>query len=160
MRQDQQTRGRSRQVDWICSFERLPYGPFCSYGDTYRSWRLCVHHEHFVPMEIFANNLRRQAELLGISNAEVARRVGLDERRYAHYVTGRRQPDLETLVRIADKLGTTPNDLLGVRKRSDEDDAFRELAERFLRAAALMCEGQLEQSVVQAEAVAKQNRQT
>jgi transcriptional regulator with XRE-family HTH domain len=40
--------------------------------------------------------------------------VGLSERRYAHYVTGTREPDLATLVRIATILETTPNDLLGV----------------------------------------------
>ncbi len=51
---------------------------------------------------------------LGISNAEAARRCGLDERRYGHYVSGRREPDLATLVRIATTLGTTPNWLLGV----------------------------------------------
>lgn len=64
-------------------------------------------------MELFAANLRKRAEELGISNAEVARRAGLSERRYGNYVSGRREPDLATLVRIATILATTPNDLLG-----------------------------------------------
>lgn len=63
-------------------------------------------------MEIFAANLRKRAEELGISNAEVARRAGLSERRYANYVSGRREPDLATLVRIASVLALTPNELL------------------------------------------------
>ncbi|MGZ9724027.1 helix-turn-helix domain-containing protein [Rhizobium miluonense] len=63
-------------------------------------------------MEPFATNLRRRAEELGISNAEVARRAGLSERRYGNYVSGRREPDLATLVKIASVLATTPNDLL------------------------------------------------
>lgn len=47
-----------------------------------------------------------------MSNAEVARRAGLSERRYGNYVSGRREPDLATLVKIASVLATTPNDLL------------------------------------------------
>ncbi|WP_312890263.1 helix-turn-helix domain-containing protein [Rhizobium laguerreae] len=50
--------------------------------------------EQIVPMDILSKRLRERAEQLGISNAEAARRVGLDERRYAHYVAGRREPDL------------------------------------------------------------------
>jgi transcriptional regulator with XRE-family HTH domain len=63
-------------------------------------------------MTKFADNLKRRAEILGISNAEVARRAGLTERRYGNYVTGRREPDLNTLIRISVVLGVTPNDLL------------------------------------------------
>lgn len=63
-------------------------------------------------MELFAFNLRKRAEELGISHAEVARRAGLSETRYGNYVSGRREPDLATLVRIAAVLGTTPNELL------------------------------------------------
>ena len=55
--------------------------------------------EHIVPMETLSQRLRERARHLGISNAEAARRVGLDERRYAHYASGRREPDLATLVR-------------------------------------------------------------
>jgi transcriptional regulator with XRE-family HTH domain len=49
---------------------------------------------------------------LGLSDAEIARRTGLSERRYGHYVTGEREPDLVTLTRISTTLGLTPNDLL------------------------------------------------
>lgn len=48
-----------------------------------------------------------------LSDVEVARRAGLNERRYGHYVTGAREPNLETLVKISIVLGTSPNDLLG-----------------------------------------------
>lgn len=47
-----------------------------------------------------------------LSAAEVAERVNLDSRRYGHYVTGRSEPDLGTLCRIAEALKTTPNQLL------------------------------------------------
>jgi transcriptional regulator with XRE-family HTH domain len=65
-------------------------------------------------MEPFATNLRSRAERLGLSHAEVARRAGLSERRYGNYVTGRREPDLSTLLRIAAALETSPDELLGV----------------------------------------------
>jgi transcriptional regulator with XRE-family HTH domain len=64
-------------------------------------------------MEPFATNLRRRAEQLGISNAEVARRAGLSDRRYGNYVSGTREPDLTTLVRIATVLAITVDELVG-----------------------------------------------
>tara|TARA_R110002050_G_scaffold159927_4_gene289386 strand:- start:33 stop:353 length:321 start_codon:yes stop_codon:yes gene_type:complete len=75
-------------------------------------------------MDSFANNLRTRAEELGISNAEAARRANLSERRYGNYVSGRREPDLATLVRIAQVLETTPNMLLGF-ETAPIDDTLR-----------------------------------
>ena len=77
--------------------------------------------------------LKRIARALGLSDAEVARRAGLSERRYGHYVTGRNEPDLATLLRLCKTLNVSPNDLLGYevqaetrsrgskRKKSDGD---------------------------------------
>jgi transcriptional regulator with XRE-family HTH domain len=78
-------------------------------------------------MDIFAKNLRRRAEELGISNAEVARRAGLTERRYGNYVSGRREPDLATLLRIARVLESSPNKLLGFETSAKgKSDALRD----------------------------------
>jgi transcriptional regulator with XRE-family HTH domain len=63
-------------------------------------------------MTPFAENLRRRAAALKLSNAEVARRAGLLERRYGNYITGEREPDLKGLVRIAAVLQTSIDDLL------------------------------------------------
>jgi transcriptional regulator with XRE-family HTH domain len=63
-------------------------------------------------MDLFAKRLRDRARELGLSDAEVARRAGLAERRYGHYTRGVRQPDFQTLLRICHVLGITPNDLL------------------------------------------------
>jgi len=60
-----------------------------------------------------AVNLRARARALQLTHNEVASRAGLGERRFANYVLGRREPDLQTLVRIARALQTSPNDLLG-----------------------------------------------
>src|SRR5256885_10530471 len=63
-------------------------------------------------METFAQRIRERARELGLSDAEVARRAGLSERRYGYYSTGEREPNLATLVRICEVLAATPNDLL------------------------------------------------
>jgi len=97
--------------------------------------------------------LRERAKQLGISNAEVARRAGLDERRYAHYASGRREPDLATLVLIAKTLETTPNWLLGFANPSREDSNVTALIERFANAANGMSKQEIEMCVIQAEAV-------
>ena len=63
-------------------------------------------------MDLFARRLRKRAQQLGLSDAEVARRASLAERRYGNYVRGKREPDFETLLRICAVLDVTPNDLL------------------------------------------------
>jgi transcriptional regulator with XRE-family HTH domain len=105
-------------------------------------------------MDIFAKRLRERAKQLGISNAEAARRAGLDERRYAHYASGRREPDLATVVKIADALGTSPNWLLGVSLASATDREYAALMDRFANAANGMSKQEMEMCIIQAEAVA------
>lgn len=106
-------------------------------------------------MKLFAERLRQRADQLGISNAEVARRTGLDDRRYGHYISGRNEPDLATVVRIAETLGTTPNWLLGVDEMKDADPEKAALVARFTNATRLLPARDVEMLVVQAEAVAK-----
>src|SRR5580700_7798265 len=63
-------------------------------------------------MDLFARRLRERARELELSDAEIARRSGLAERRYGHYVRGTREPDFATLLRICAVLDATPDDLL------------------------------------------------
>lgn len=104
-------------------------------------------------MDTLAKSLRKRAEELGLSHAEIARRVGLSERRYAHYVAGRNEPDLGTLVRIATVLETTPNELLcfGAETKRTARDLLRD---RLNIAAESMGDRELEITVIQAEALA------
>lgn len=104
-------------------------------------------------MDILAKRLQERARHLGISNAEAARWAGLDERRYAHYASGRREPDLATLVKIADVLGTSPNWLLGVPLNTSLDQHVAALVERFANAANGMTKQEIELCVIQAEAI-------
>ena len=109
-------------------------------------------------MDVFAKKLQERATHLGISNAEAAWRSGLDGRRYRHYSSGRREPDLATLVRIAEALGTTPNWLLGVTASGLTDPELAELIARFSNASNGMTKQELEMCVIQAEAVVAANR--
>lgn len=103
-------------------------------------------------MEVFAKNLRRRAQELGLANAEVARRVGLSERRYAHYVSGRNEPDLAMLLKIASVLQSSPNELLSGDMLEAKDSRVL-LLDRLTSAAKIMIDADLEAAVVQAEAV-------
>ncbi|MGE5517260.1 MAG: helix-turn-helix domain-containing protein [Bacteroidota bacterium] len=76
-------------------------------------------------METLSRNLRRRAKDLGLSDAEVARRAGLSERRYGHYVTGTREPDFATFLRICEVLAVTPNDLLS--EQTSDQPGCREI---------------------------------
>lgn len=65
--------------------------------------------------------MRLRASEIGLSDAEVARRAGLDEGRYGNYVRDTREPDLATLVRICRALATTPDALLGFADHPSSD---------------------------------------
>lgn len=65
-------------------------------------------------MDGMGERMRARARDLGWSDAEVARRVGLAQTRYANYVTDRHEPDLATLVRICAVLGASADSLLGI----------------------------------------------
>ena len=105
-------------------------------------------------MDVFARKLKERADQLGISNAEAARRCELDERRYGHYASGRREPDLATLTKIARALGTTPNWLLGLSPSGDNGTAQSDLLDRLLAAAKTLELAELKSFVIQAEALA------
>ena len=104
-------------------------------------------------MDALARALRTRAKGLGLSHAAIARRVGVSERRYAHYVTGRNEPDLATLIRIAKALQTSPNELLGFAAETKRSKRSL-LRDRLNAAAEAMDDRELEITAVQAEAIA------
>jgi transcriptional regulator with XRE-family HTH domain len=104
-------------------------------------------------MHVLGQKLRSRAKELGFSNAEVARRAGLSERRYGFYVTGDREPDLSTLLRICKVLATTPNFLLGISEVGKEDSNRGGLIERLRTAGRSLSEHDLQTLVIQAEAL-------
>lgn len=111
-------------------------------------------------MEAFGKNLSKRAADLGMSNAQAARLVGLSERRFANYITGDREPDLATLVRMAQGLKTTPDELLGVSVGGAKGKATKRtaLVDRLMIATDRLSERDLELTVIQTEAVAALRR--
>lgn len=108
-------------------------------------------------MQVLGEQLRRRARELDLSDAEVARRAGLSPRRYGNYVTGDREPDLQTLVRICKVLTTTPDQLLGFddarpSKRKSERDR---LVDKLVATAGLLNDTQLRLAVRQLEVIAE-----
>jgi transcriptional regulator with XRE-family HTH domain len=103
-------------------------------------------------MTPFATRLRTRAKDLGLSNAEVARRAGLSERRYGNYVLGRTEPDLKALSQIARALGLTPNDLLDFDQSPASTPTIQE---KITLALGRLAEHDLEVVLVQVEALAK-----
>ncbi len=66
---------------------------------------------------------------LGLTNAEVARRAGLSERRFGNYVTDTREPDLQTLTVLARVLAISADELLGVTAPTETTERGRLLAQ-------------------------------
>jgi transcriptional regulator with XRE-family HTH domain len=110
-------------------------------------------------MERFAKRLRERARELELSDAEVARRAGLAERRYGHYVRGAREPDLETLLRICAALDVTPNDLLLLDERSRPSEGDRWLTRLVVAARSLKADD-LRLAVRQIEALLDHRKAT
>jgi transcriptional regulator with XRE-family HTH domain len=113
-----------------------------------------VCHEQNVGMEPFATNLRRRAEQLGISNAEVARRAGLSDRRYGNYISGRREPDLSTLVRIANVLGASVDELVGMNLSEQVRTTEELFQERIMAAIKALRSDDLQRVAIMIEALA------
>jgi transcriptional regulator with XRE-family HTH domain len=88
---------------------------------------------------------------LGLSDAEVARRAGLSERRYGYYAAGEREPNLATLVRICEVLGLTPNDLLLTEAMPRVQSGRAQLVSRITAAANNLSIAQLEVATCQIE---------
>lgn len=106
-------------------------------------------------MKAFSARLRERAKALGLSSSDVARKLGLSERRYSHYVTGAREPDLAMLVSIAKALGTTPDQLLGVTEESDDNPKRHKVVKRLIAVMDVLPEAELESLSVQVEALAR-----
>ncbi len=107
-------------------------------------------------MQPLQTRLRERAIFLGLSDAEVARRAGLSERRYGHYVTGEREPDLGTLVRISDVLGVTPNELLLPFETPESRSGRDALGERLQASLSILEPGDIRLAIALVECLAKQ----
>jgi transcriptional regulator with XRE-family HTH domain len=67
--------------------------------------------------------LKARARSLKMTDADVARRVGVSQPRYANYVSDTNEPDLNTFVRICKALSTTPDEVLGVVEIASQSES-------------------------------------
>jgi transcriptional regulator with XRE-family HTH domain len=107
-------------------------------------------------MQILGEQLRRRAKELDLTDAEVARRANLSPRRYGNYVTGDREPDLQTLVRICKVLATTPDQVLGFHDAKSVKKSERDrLIDKLVAAANGLDDKHLKLAVRQLEVMAE-----
>ena len=79
-------------------------------------------------MDGWGERLKQRARDLGLTDVDVARRLGLAQGRYSAYTNEAREPDLKLFVRICAALGTTPDVILGVSPSTEpEGAAFSEV---------------------------------
>lgn len=80
--------------------------------------------------------LRMLRERMGITQSEAARRMGIVRTTYSNYEAGNREPDNETLKKIADFYGVSVDFLLGAeeKKKPNENDlVVKEVLEAYNR---------------------------
>jgi transcriptional regulator with XRE-family HTH domain len=108
-------------------------------------------------MKGFGERLKSRAKVLGLTDSEVARRLGLSQGRYSNYVNEVVEPDLGTLVKIARTLGITADEALGMTSPTDEDQG-QLLRTRIALAAETMDPAALEAAATIFDAAARSLR--
>ena len=101
----------------------------------------------------WGERLKERARALGLSDAAVARALGLTQRRYSSYANETRTPDYDTLARICRVLETSPDAVLGFDE-PPSPTARDGLRARMAAAAAALDGRDLERAVVLMEALA------
>lgn len=69
--------------------------------------------EKYVRRNRFSERLRAERAKAGLGQIAFAKILGIAQPTLAKYEMCKREPDLDGLMNIAERLGTTPNDLLG-----------------------------------------------
>lgn len=101
--------------------------------------------------ERWGDRLRKRARELGMTDTQVAERLGMTQRRYSSYVNMTREPRFDDLVRICAALATSADYVLGLRGPEPSDDLRR----RVLGALDRMPARRRELAAVTVEALAQ-----
>ena len=64
--------------------------------------------------ENFNENLRYAREQKGLSQKDVAEKIGVAKSTYSLYESGNREPNVQTIKKISDVLDVSADDLLGI----------------------------------------------
>ena len=82
-------------------------------------------------MTDFAENLRKFRKIKKYSQAELGRKLHCGSTTIANYESGRNEPSFRDLIRLAEVLDVTPNELLGIEKHpKGVMEKFQKLGER------------------------------
>ena len=86
-------------------------------------------------MRGLGERLKARARELGMSDSEVARRLGVGQGRYSSWVNDTHEPDLETLTRVVGVLAMTADQALGIvpQRQPGPEGSLRSRAEVALR---------------------------
>jgi len=82
-------------------------------------------------MSDLAKNLRRLRKEKNWTQAKVGEKLNYGYSAIANYETGRNQPSVDDLLKLADVFGVTTDELLGVRPRTSDEEflySFRRLS--------------------------------
>lgn len=75
----------------------------------------------------FGERLRKIRERQDMKQSDLARRSGLTPAAISQLESGQREPTFSTIIRLANALGTTPNDLLDIGADVPADPAIQAL---------------------------------
>lgn len=64
--------------------------------------------------DYFNENLKYAREQKGLSQKEVSEKIGVAKSTYSLYESGNREPNVQTIKKIADVLGVSADELLGI----------------------------------------------
>ena len=68
----------------------------------------------------FIKNMKKARIRTGLTQAQMAEKIGVAAPTYSLYETGKREPDIDKIKKIASVLGVTGNELLGIDDEGNE----------------------------------------
>lgn len=81
----------------------------------------------------FNDNLRNARLKKGYSQKEVAENIGVAKSTYSLYESGNREPNVQTIKKLADLLSVSTDDLLGIEDETDADISIDETFEKICK---------------------------
>ena len=76
---------------------------------------------------MFCDNLKKAREYSNLSKADISKKLGLKYTTYDNYERGSAEPKLEMLVKIADLLNVSTDDLLGRTLKNEDEQLEKDI---------------------------------
>lgn len=107
-------------------------------------FRIQLRGEYAMNHKICHNNIREIRKARGITMKVLGVKVGVAESTISQYETGKRQPDNETLLRLAEALDTTVGYLLGAEiEKAPADESERTVSDDDIKFALFGGDGEI-----------------